>query len=97
MKTYIYKSSRKDELYLYLVKKDDFSGVPQALFDSMGKEPIFVMEVELTADRTLAREDVENVKKNLETVGYHVQMPPPVQNLTNFKEPSKYVNVSIND
>jgi len=92
MKTYIYKSSRKDELYLYLAKKDDFSDVPQALFDSMGKEPIFVMEVELTADRKLAREDIESVRKNLTTAGYHVQMPLPVQNLTNFKEPSKYVN-----
>lgn len=92
MKTYIYKSSRKDELYLYLAKKDDFSDVPQALYDSMGKEPIFVMEVELTAERTLAREDVSKVKQNLETHGYHVQMPMPVHNLTNFKEASKYVN-----
>jgi uncharacterized protein YcgL (UPF0745 family) len=92
MKTYIYKSSRKDELYLYIAKKDDFSAVPQDLYDTMGKEPIFVMEVELTAERALAREDVETVKKNLENLGYHVQMPPVVQNLTNFKEPSKYVN-----
>ena len=92
MKTYIYKSSRKDELYLYIAKKDDFSAVPQDLYDTMGKEPIFVMEVELTAERTLAREDVETVKKNLANLGYHVQMPPVIQNLTNFKEPSKYVN-----
>jgi len=92
MKTYIYKSSRKNELYLYLAKKDDFSAVPQALYDSMGKEPIFVMDVELTAERTLAREDIDIVRKNLATVGYHVQIPPLVQNLTNFKEPSKYVN-----
>jgi uncharacterized protein len=92
MKTYIYKSSRKNELYLYLAKKDDFSSVPQALYDTMGKEPIFVMDVELTEERTLAREDINTVKKNLETLGYHVQMPPVIQNLTNFKEPSKYVN-----
>ena len=92
MKTYIYKSSRKDGLYLYITKKDDFAAVPQALYDSMGKEPIFVMEVELSAERKLAREDVDKVKENLETHGYHIQMPIPVQNLTNFKEPSKYVN-----
>jgi uncharacterized protein len=92
MKTYIYKSSRKDELYLYLAKKDDFSAVPQALYDSMGKEPIFVMDIELTEQRTLAREDINTVRKNLETLGYHVQIPPVIQNLTNFKEPSKYVN-----
>ena len=58
----------------------------------MGKEPIFVMEVELSAERKLAREDVNKVKENLEAYGYHVQMPIPVQNLTNFKEPSNYVS-----
>ena len=92
MKTYIYKSSRKDELYLYLAKKDDFSSIPQALYDSMGKEPIFVMDVDLSTRETLARADIDTVRKNLETLGYHVQMPPLVQNLTNFKEPAKYVN-----
>ena len=45
MKTFIYKSTRKEELYLYITEKDDFSNVPQTLFDSMGKEPAFVMEL----------------------------------------------------
>lgn len=92
MNSYIYKSRKKDELYLYLAKKDDFSQVPQALYDSMGTEPVFVMELELSAERPLAREDVKTVMKNIEAQGFHVQMPPLVQNLTNFKEPSKYVN-----
>ncbi len=92
MNSYIYKSSKKDELYLYLATKDDFSMVPQALFDSMGKEPIFVMEVILNAERILAREDVTVVMKNLANNGFHMQMPPPIHNLTNFKEPAKYVN-----
>ena len=92
MNSYIYKSSRKDGLYLYLAKKDDFSDVPQALFDSMGKEPIFVMEIELSPERQLAREDVNTVMKSLETQGFHVQIPPPTLNITNFKEPAKYVS-----
>ena len=92
MNAYIYKSTRKDELYLYLSKKDDFSDVPQALYDSMGKEPIFVMEVELSSERQLAREDVNTVMKSLETQGFHVQMPPQTMNITNFKEPAKYVS-----
>ena len=92
MQTYIYKSSRKDELYLYIVKKDDFSDIPQALFDSMGKEPTFVMELDLSPDKPLAREDVGKVIKNLESQGYHVQMPPQIHNLMNFKEPAKYVS-----
>lgn len=92
MNSYIYKSTKKDELYLYLATKDDFSMVPQALFDSMGKEPVFVMKLMLDAKRTLAREDVNLVIKNLEDKGFHMQMPPPVHNLTSFKEPAKYVN-----
>ena len=92
MNSYIYKSSKKDELYIYLTTKDDFSMVPQALFDSMGKEPVFVMEVELNAERKLAREDVNVVMNNLEANGFHVQVPPPIHNLTSFKEPAKYVN-----
>ncbi|MDF1589638.1 MAG: YcgL domain-containing protein [Gammaproteobacteria bacterium] len=92
MKTYIYKSRQKDELYLYITAKDDFSNVPQALYNSMGKEPIFVMELELSENKALARENVVTVIKNLETQGFHVQMPPKIQNLTNFKQSANYVH-----
>ncbi|MGR9101238.1 MAG: YcgL domain-containing protein [Gammaproteobacteria bacterium] len=76
MRCFIYKSSRKDGLYLYLAQKDDFSGVPQALLDGMG-EPAFVMELELTPDRKLAREDAAQVLLQLRNRGFFVQMPPP--------------------
>jgi hypothetical protein len=89
MKTYIYKSLKKDGLYLYLAKKDDFSEVPQALYDSMGKEPQFVMELDLSPDRNLAREDVNVVINNLETQGFHVQMPPRPEKLGEFINPKK--------
>lgn len=90
MNAYIYKSTKKEKLYLYIAKKDDFSNVPQALYDSMGKEPVFVMEIELTPERKLARENVNTVIKSLETQGFHVQMPPPVASVIDFKEPAKY-------
>lgn len=89
MKTFIYKSTKKDELYLYISKKDDFSDVPQELYDSMGKEPVFVMELELSAERPLAREDVTTVMKNLETQGFHVQMPPRPEKLGEFMNAKK--------
>jgi hypothetical protein len=89
MKTFIYKSTKKDELYLYISKKDDFSDVPQELYDSMGKEPVFVMELELSADRPLAREDVNTVMKNLKTQGFHVQMPPRPEKLGEFMNAKK--------
>lgn len=90
MIAYIYKSRIKDELYLYINKKDDFSQVPQALYNSMGKEPIFVMEVKLSPERQLARENVNTVIKSLKNQGFHVQIPPPVSSVIDFKEPAKY-------
>lgn len=89
MKTYIYKSTKKEELYLYIVNKDDFSEVPQPLYDSMGKEPVFVMELELSPERPLAREDVTQVINNLENQGFHVQMPPRPEKLGEFNNPKK--------
>ena len=89
MKTFIYKSTKKEELYLYIINKDDFSDVPQSLYDSMGREPVFVMELELSSDRPLAREDVIKVMQNLETQGFHVQMPPRPEKLGEFMNARK--------
>jgi hypothetical protein len=89
MKTFIYKSTKKEELYLYIANKDDFSDVPQELYDSMGKEPVFVMELELSAERPLAREDVNTVMENLATQGFHVQMPPRPEKLGEFMNAKK--------
>ncbi len=89
MKTFIYKSAKKEELYLYITKKDDFSEIPQELYNSMGKEPIFVMELDLSPERPLAREEVNTVMKNLETQGFHVQMPPRAEKLGEFMNAKK--------
>jgi hypothetical protein len=89
MKTYIYKSQKKEELYLYLSEKDDFSNVPQSLYDSMGKEPVFVMALELSPEKPLAREKVETVIENLQSQGFHVQMPPKPEKLGEFNNPRK--------
>jgi uncharacterized protein YcgL (UPF0745 family) len=70
---YIYRSERKADTYLYLAKKDDFSDVPQELMKAFG-DPEFSFQLELTADRSLAKEDPKQVLKNLEEQGYHLQM-----------------------
>ena len=75
MLCFIYKSSKKEHLYLYIDKKDDFSKVPEALFISFGKIE-FVMELELTPERRLAREDAEKVMEVLKGKGFFVQLPP---------------------
>lgn len=75
MLCFIYKSLKKDELYLYLDKKDDFSSIPEALFKSLGRLQ-FVMELQLSPERKLAREDVSKVISSLQNKGFFVQMPP---------------------
>lgn len=75
MQCYVYKSSNKDLLYLYLDRKDDFSHVPAALLTSFGT-PILVLEFELTKERKLAREDHLKVLASLQAQGYFLQLPP---------------------
>ena len=72
---WIYKSPRKDEMYLYLSKENDFEEVPDTLLERFGK-PISVMSLNLTSERKLARVDVNVVIANLKEHGFHLQMPP---------------------
>jgi len=61
-------------MYIYLAEKDDFSTVPAQIMRALGITE-FAMELELTADRKLAREDASRVMKNLEARGFHLQLP----------------------
>ncbi|MFP4154716.1 MAG: YcgL domain-containing protein [Halothiobacillaceae bacterium] len=79
MKTWIYRSSRREGLYLYLAREGDFDCVARPIMERMG-DPRPVMELELTPDRKLAREDVNVVCDNLRTIGYHLQLPPGEDN-----------------
>lgn len=75
MQAYVYKSQRKPDTYVYVAGRDDFSALPAALRTRLGVLE-FVLEVALTADRRLAREDPALVRRNLAERGYHLQMPP---------------------
>jgi uncharacterized protein len=75
MTCYVYKSLKKHLFYLYIVKKDDFSSVPEELLHSFG-ELEFVLEVELTPERKLAKEDSQKVLASLNEKGFFVQLPP---------------------
>lgn len=75
MNCFIYKSLKKDDLYLYLSQKDDFSIMPDELFKSFG-QLAFVMELQLTPERKLAKEDAGKVIASLKSKGFFIQMPP---------------------
>ena len=74
MQCAIYKSRRKQDTYLYLAAKDDFSHIPEALLKMLG-EPVHVMDLDLSPERRLAQEDVAEVLRNLQERGWHLQMP----------------------
>jgi uncharacterized protein len=75
MPCYVYKSLKKHLFYLYIVKKDDFSSVPDELLKSFGTLE-FVLELELTPERKLAKEDSKKVLESLATNGFFIQLPP---------------------
>ena len=72
---WIYKSSKKDEMYLYLARQDDFEAVPSELMKRFGRAQL-VMELELSPDKKLARENIQVVINNLLENGFHLQLPP---------------------
>ena len=75
MQTYVYKSLRKDNTYVYLRKRDDFEVIPEAVRQPLG-ELVFVLEFALTAQRKLAQADPAVVRTNLAAHGFHLQFPP---------------------
>lgn len=76
MHAYVYKSQRKADTYVYLRERDGFESIPEPLRTPLGALA-FVLAVELTAERKLAREDVAVVRANLAARGFHLQFPPP--------------------
>ncbi len=77
MQCFIYKSNKKNELYLYLNKQDDFSSIPEAILKSIG-QPEYVMQLEITPERKLARENATDILKGIEENGFFIQMPPTI-------------------
>ena len=81
MQCSIYKSSKKDEMYLYIarLKEDDnqdpLQVIPEALRQAFGRAT-FVMHLELSEQRKLARVNVLHVMDSIETKGFFIQMPP---------------------
>ncbi len=71
----IYRCAKQDEMYLYIHEDKTSDDLPEELI-KMVKELTHAMDLELTPDRKLAREDVDEVMKNLQEKGYHLQMPP---------------------
>ena len=71
----VYRSSRRQEMYLYVDKARGLQDVPEALLEQFG-EPASVMILQLTPQHKLARADAPTVLASIETQGFYLQMPP---------------------
>ena len=74
MECFIYRCSLKPDMYIYLAEEDVFDNVPKEIFNSLGIVE-FSMELEITPETRLAREDTETVIGNLKQHGFHLQLP----------------------
>ena len=74
MLCYIYRCNLKQDTYIYLAEEDVFDNVPKEIFNSLGIVE-FSMELEMTPDTKLAREDTTTVLSNLKEHGFHIQLP----------------------
>ena len=75
MRTWVYKSSRKENTYLFVNRENNFDSVPKALVSLLGDLSL-VIEIVLNRNRKLAQADPVEVMKQLQLQGYFLQMPP---------------------
>ncbi|MBX2878884.1 MAG: YcgL domain-containing protein [Granulosicoccus sp.] len=80
MQCYIYRSSIKEGLYVYLSEKDSLEQLPDPVKKQLGNAE-FCMALDLQPDRKLGQEDTKTVLENLSAQGYHLQMPKDIESL----------------
>lgn len=72
----VYKSPKKDEMYLYVPKAGGLARVPAELLQMFGP-PAHVMDIPLKPGRELARVSADKLREDLAEKGFYLQMPPP--------------------
>lgn len=71
----IYRSPRKEEMYLYVDKRQGLAEVPEALLERFGK-PIPAMTLILTPEKSLARAKASDIMAAIREKGFYLQLPP---------------------
>jgi len=71
----VFRSSRKQEMYLFVDKFRGLQDVPDTLLGQFGK-PSSLMVLVLTPQKKLARADAATVISSIEAQGFYLQMPP---------------------
>ena len=71
---YVYRCSAKQDMYIYLAKENDFESIDENLKKKLG-ELKFAMTLDLDDNTKLAKENPATILNNLESQGFHLQLP----------------------
>jgi len=74
MNCYIYRCAARQDMYIYLAEENNFDAIDESLRNKLG-ELSFAMPLRLEKDTHLAREDPEKIIANLQSNGFHLQLP----------------------
>ncbi|MDO3722382.1 YcgL domain-containing protein [Marinobacter sp. chi1] len=70
----VFRSSKKDDTFLFVRRGQDWEELPDALKDIFG-QPVHSMDLVLTPERKLARTTGKQVLEALKDRGFYLQMP----------------------
>lgn len=88
----VFRSSKKDEMYIYVAKEDGLNVVPEELMTRFGTG-ISAMVLLLDKDKKLARTTGEKVLTAINEQGFYLQLPPAKDDsmLDLYKAPTEAV------
>lgn len=88
MNCVIYRSERKADTYLYVVDSEDkesqLKELPEALLKPLG-ELVHVMDLDLEERKSLARVNIDEVRRGLQEKGFYLQLPPSSDELAKLE------------
>jgi len=80
----VYRSARVDGMYLYVDAAERLARVPADLLKRFGNA-VEVMALELHPERVLARANASDVLAAIERRGFHLQLPPTIEQATDAR------------
>lgn len=78
MTCYVYRSSVREGLYVWLADEAGLETLPEPVRRQLGR-PELAMTLELDEHRRLGQEDAREVLDQLESRGFHLQLPRDIE------------------
>ena len=80
MQCFVYRSSIRSGLYVYLADENGLGQLPEPVRRQLGRAEL-ALQFELSESRRLSQEDPQVVMENLRRDGFHVQMSEDIEPL----------------